>query len=48
MLKVKVISSPLPKYLYVRKLKRAFLINHCVVLYQILYESFSVHVNLLT
>ena len=44
-LKVKVISLPWPKVMYIQKLKLDFLKNYCVILNQILYESFQVQWN---
>ena len=41
-LKIKVISWPWPKVLYVQKLKPNFLRNYRTILNQILYESFQV------
>ena len=44
-LKVKVISWPWPKVVYIQKFKPDFLRNYCVDLNQTLYESFQVQGN---
>ena len=44
-LKVKVISWPWPKVVYIQKFKLDFLRNYSVDLNQILYESFQVQGN---
>ena len=44
-LKVKVISWPWPKVVYVQKFKPNFLSNYWAILNQILYESFQVQGN---
>ena len=44
-LKVKVISWPWPKVVYIQKFKLDFLRNYCTELNQILYESFRVQGN---
>ena len=44
-LKIKVISWPWPKIIYIWKLKLAFLRNHWTILNQILYVSFQVQGN---
>ena len=44
-LKVKIISWPWPKVVYIQKFKPNFLRNYCVDLTQTLYESFQVQGN---
>ena len=44
-LKVKVISLPWPKVVYIQKFKPDFLGDYCADLNQILYESFHVQGN---
>ena len=44
-LKVKVISWPWPKVVYIQKFKLDFLINYFADLNQIFYESFQVQEN---
>ena len=44
-LKVKVISCPWPKVMYIQKFKRDFLRKYCVDLNQTLFESFQVQGN---
>ena len=44
-LKVKVISWPWPKVVYIQKFKPDFLRNYCVYLNQTLYENFQVQGN---